>query len=116
MCERVIIEQCSPTLAGIKTANLFSCKCDDKNKLLNDIRNYNRNLSSKGVLMIPIKIDSSKALIYLYRPSKLEKDLTDKTALNLLKEHGYSDCNPNKCICRLINRFKNYEQFPHEVG
>ena len=66
--------------------------------------------------MIPIKIDSSKALIYLYRPSKLEKDLTDKTALNLLKEHGYSDCNPNKCICRLINRFKNYEQFPHEVG
>ncbi len=116
MCEQIIIEQCSPTLAGIKTANLFSCDCKNKQNLLNEIRAFNIKFSQKGLLMMPIRFFNDKALIYLYRPEKLKEDLNDKCALNLLKECGYDNADPNKCICELINRFKNYQQFPHEIG
>ena len=37
MSEEMLIQQCSPTLAGIKTANLFSCSYTDEEELKNCI-------------------------------------------------------------------------------
>lgn len=116
MSEQMIIEQCSPTLAGIKTANLFPCKYKDKLVLWNEIRRFNRTLSHKGVRMIPVKVSENFALIYLYRPSKLEKDLYHKTAEMLLRQLGYSEVCGEKCIAELIRRFRKNEAFPHEIG
>ena len=44
MSDEMIIEYCSPTLAGIKTGNLFTCNYDDKNQLMRDIRRVNEVL------------------------------------------------------------------------
>lgn len=47
MTEELIVKHCSPTLAGLKTANMFSCPCSDKEALLYEIRKINKCLESK---------------------------------------------------------------------
>lgn len=116
MCEQMIVAQCSPTLAGIKTANLFPCKYTDKQDLWDEIRGFNRTLSHKGVRMIPIKVNKDFALLYLYRPARLEMDLGHDIAAELLRQLGYSEASAGKCIAELIRRFREKEVFPHEVG
>lgn len=116
MSEQMIIEQCSPTLAGIKTANLFPCKYTDRQALWNEIREFNRALAHKGIRMVPVRVEENFALIYLYRPAKLEKDLDGELATDLLRQFGYSEVSTGKCIAELIRRFRNKAVFPHEVG
>ena len=116
MSEQLIIEQCAPTLAGIKTANLFSCRYTDKNNLCNQIKRFNQSLSYKGVRMIPVKIEKNFALIYLYRPTKLENDLQDAIATDILSKLGYSKSNSGKQLVELMQRLRKYEEFPHEIG
>lgn len=41
MSEEIFIRHCSPTLAGIKTANLFSCRFVDENEMRDSIRSLN---------------------------------------------------------------------------
>ena len=116
MSEQLIIEQCAPTLAGIKTANLFSCRYSDKQTLWAEIREFNRQLSCKGVRMIPVKAENGSALIYLYRPKKLEGDLKHEAACQLLQQFGYSYDYSGKCIAELTRRFQVGDSFPHEIG
>ena len=33
MSEEMVVEQCSPTMAGLKTGNLFSCPAEDAHTL-----------------------------------------------------------------------------------
>ncbi len=116
MSEQMIIEQCSPTLAGLKTANLFPCEYSSKQALFNDIRKFNRRLCHKGIRIVPVRTKGNLALIYLYRPSKLENDLKDKLASQMLISLGYSKTSVEKCVAELAQRLKNEESFPHEIG
>ncbi|MBR6403684.1 MAG: DUF3793 family protein [Eubacterium sp.] len=40
MSEENIVEYCAPTLAGIKTANLFSCAYHDRSEVLEDVKGF----------------------------------------------------------------------------
>ena len=116
MSELTIIEQCSPTLAGLKTANLFSCKYDCKKKLWEDIRCFNALLIHKGIRMIPLNAENNRALIYVFRPKKLESDISDRKSREILQKHGYDENRINSCIVKLIGRLKQNSEFPHEIG
>ena len=116
MSEEQIIMYCSPTLAGIKTGNLFRCRFSKKNELFNSIRSLNKKLAPKGVTIIPICLSEDCALVYVYRPSKLKKDLNCKEAAQLLAEYGYEVANTNCCVSRLCKRLCEQNDFPHEVG
>lgn len=41
MSEDLLIRHCSPTLAGIKTGNLFSCACPSRKDLTRDLGETN---------------------------------------------------------------------------
>lgn len=41
MPEEIMIQQCAPTLAGIKTGSLFSCPYETEQSLLEDVRRMN---------------------------------------------------------------------------
>lgn len=41
MSEEVFVHYCSPTLAGIKTANLFSCRFADEKEMRDSVRRLN---------------------------------------------------------------------------
>ena len=116
MSEEVLVRYCSPTLAGIKTANLFSCKIDCSKKLVKKIENINKILNPKGVYVYILKLFINRALIYVFRPSKLSEDLNGEKALTLLKENGYKGECLNDFIGCLAGRISANEEFPHEIG
>ena len=116
MSEEILIRQGAPTLAGIKTGSLFPCPCDDKEELLADIRHLNRLLVPKGLCLLPIRFLPRQALLYLYRPAELRRDLRDARAVQLLRQAGYADESCTRCVARLARRFRENGEFPHEVG
>ena len=119
MFEKNIVEFCAPTLAGIKTANLFTCTYDDKSDVVKDIRRFNGILAKKGVRILPVRYSNHRVLLYVFRESFLEKDLCDKNASDILKGFGYEVGNTNACICCLKKRLgacTDSNSFPHEIG
>ncbi len=113
--ETVVVEQGAPTLAGIKTGNLFpvkACYAD----LCPQLCRINKVLGAKGIRLIPLKTSGKQTLVYLYRPEKLEADLMSPDARNILAEKGYPIGSPNRCIAALVQHLKSDQSFPHEVG
>lgn len=116
MSEELIVEQCSPTLAGIKTGSLFTAPSGDGGNLKESIKHLNSVLVPRGIRVIPVKKLKNRVLIYLYRPEKLKNDLKDSVAENILSEKNYPTQSADLCVAELIKRFKNNSDFPHEVG
>ena len=116
MAEEILIRQDAPMLAGIKTGSLFPCPCEDREVLLADIRKLNRRLSPKGLCLLPIRFLAGQALLYLYRPAELRRDLRDAQASELLRQAGYGDESCARCVTRLACHFREGKEFPHEVG
>lgn len=116
MSEDYIIRNCAPTLAGLKTANMFTCPFESREALLDSVRQLNKRLSPKGLRVLPLRFSDSKALIYLYRPSMLRNDLSDATAIRLLREQGYDPANCQRCVVKLVQKLRQEEAFPHEIG
>ena len=116
MSEALLIRHCSPTLAGIKTGNLFSCDCPSRRELTGDLCRLNKKLVPKGVRILPLRVDKGRALIYAYRPSALEGDLADRRARGLLLKYGYTPENPDGCVVHLVHRLQGEGEFPHEIG
>ena len=80
MSEELVIRQAAPTLAGIKTGSLFPCPCEDKAALLAEIRAFNRRYQARGLCLLPLRFTKGKALLYLYRPAALQRDLDSDAA------------------------------------
>ena len=116
MPDELVIRHCAPTLASIKTANLFFCEYETLEELYASIRSLNRRLSDKGLRLLPLKCREGRALIYVYRPHRLYQDLNDNRANELLRACGYECCGTNHCIVRLIERLRGSDAFPHEIG
>lgn len=116
MSEEMIVKYCAPTLASIKTGNLFSCCFDSCEDMHSSVRALNRRLSRKGLRVLPLRYRDGKGLIYIYRPDRLQRDLRDETACRLLRCHGYACENANRCVARLRSRLCACDDFPHEIG
>ncbi len=116
MSDDLIIKHCSPTLAGLKTANLFSCVYSKRQEIIQFVQNFNCRFSSRGVKMLPLDFGKTRALIYVFRPSELKKDLSDTQAKNILKNMGYDSFDSRNCLNRLRRRVKACPEFPHEIG
>lgn len=116
MSEDQLIRHCAPTLAGLKTGSIFLCpyECDADLRL--SLRRINRRLGGKGLRALPLRASGQKALIYVYRPKRLSRDLADSTAAALLRQHGYDTASCGKCLVRLVQRLREQEDFPHEIG
>lgn len=116
MSEELLVRHCSPTLAGMKTGNLFNCTFSDHVEMRNCIRCWNRVLVKKGLRVLPLRYSESRALVYVYRPARLSQDLRCDMADKILLERGYDKCTPEQCIIELMKRLKKTEDFPHEIG
>ena len=70
-----MIEYCAPTLASLKTANLFNCRFYSETELNRQLAVWNEALGQKGIALLTLHREEKKALIYVYRKSRLEADL-----------------------------------------
>ncbi len=116
MSEEVIVNCCSPTLAGLKTGSLFSCSYKSRAELFASLRKYNLLLGCRGVRFFPLRLKNNKALIYVYRPSHLVCDLKNTETRCLLSELGYDADSCGSCLAVLMKRLCESEEFPHEIG
>lgn len=115
MLQQALVEHGAPTLAGIKTANLFSVK-NDRMDIDAEIRKLNGILTKKGLRLIPVRRTKEKTLVYLYRPDQLKKDLGSPDARRILAEKGYPCENSDCCVVALVKHLMSDEHFPHEIG
>lgn len=116
MSEDLIIKHCSPTLAGLKTGNLFSCTYTSVKDTEDFIKKLNRIFNPKGVNALPLKYGNGRVLIYVFRPSKLARDLSDEYTCLLLKNQGYHSLDVGSCVEMLRERVSSSSEFPHEIG
>ncbi len=114
--EQNIINHCAPTLAGIKSANLFTTKFFSKENFNLHIENWNNSLKEKGVTLKVLKYSGELALVYLYRLDMLEIELHQAKAHIILNKYGYKDLTALQSIERLSDRICSTEEFPHEIG
>ena len=54
MLESGLIEHCAPTLAGLKSANLFNYYFDLKRDVFKELREVNQKLNERGVYIEPL--------------------------------------------------------------
>jgi len=111
-----LVNQCSPTLAGIKTGSLFSYPLTEDSDLKAEIREINSVIGKKGLRMIPLRVSSKSALIYVWRHSRLNMDFQNESIRRLLAQFGYTSYIPEKCIRELIAKLNSQSDFPHEIG
>lgn len=136
MLESLVIEQCAPTLAGMKTGNLFSYFFDSKADAMREFEDINTKLNARGVVAEPLLWKESRVLVYVYRRSRLENDLKEKQVVEILERYGYAVSQKNdgsydnnelhsreksnsiceKCLDKLKTRLESCEGFPHEIG
>ena len=116
MSEMLLIEHCAPTLARIKTANLFSCTYSDTKTLIYFLIYWNKNLNPKGVYLRLMKAAGNRALIYVFRKSGLEEDLKDEQVNRYLKKLGYNTDSTEDVLNFLKKRICTQDDFPHEIG
>ena len=116
MIEKFMIAHCSPTLASIKTANLFGVKKDAIENINDEINLVNDKIAYKGVETIVLKEDDHRALVYVCRKDKLAEDLNKPGVSKFLKTYGYENNQVEYAIERLKNRIKESDEFPHEIG
>lgn len=116
MSDDYLVRHCAPTLAGIKTGNIFTCPYESKEALMQSVRLINKRLVSKGLRILPLRMSDKKALIYLFRPKNLWADLSDTVAAEILRQQGYDTTSCERCVVQLIQRLRQQRDFPHEIG
>ena len=116
MSEYQIIRFCAPTLAGLKTASLFCCDAPDEQSCSDSCATGTPSLA-RSLRMLPLRIWNGRALIYLYRPKALARDLACEDAACLLNGSGYDGTEPSGCLRCLMDRLQcQKDGFPHEIG
>lgn len=115
MLEERIIRHCAPTLAGIKTANMFNYGFECIDKMHEELQEVNNKLNEKGVFAEILRTGKEKALIYVYRKKRLESDFQKEGVSEMLLNCGYCNSEVKDCLGCLRNRLFE-EDFPHEIG
>jgi len=95
---------------------LFAGSFPSREQLEKTVEEWNGRLSPKGLRVLVLRASGKRALIYVFRPRRLERDLSDDRAACLLRERGYPDLRVGPCLHRLMERFQEGGEFPHEVG
>lgn len=114
--EKNLIRHCSPTLASLKTASLFTVEFACRTELNDVLREWNKRLYDKGVAMLALSETDSRALIYVFRKNRLRRDLCCPKIKRFLKNNGYGGTNIGAALSTLRTHLTEFGDFPHEIG
>lgn len=115
--EKALVEQCAPTLAGVKPANLF--RIGGSLELIRRlIVLWDQKLRKKGIRVISLKEcrRTSACMVYVYREEWLERILKDAHNLAFLERMGYQTEAGIGMLALLSHRFCLEQDYPHEIG
>ncbi len=97
--EQYLIDNCSPTLASLKTANLFNYRYSSTDELNKAVERWNKELSGKGITVTFLRKRENTALIYVYRAKRLAKDLSRPGVERFYEMSlGYENTDIERCL------------------
>lgn len=114
MLEHKLITYAAPTLAGLKCANLFTYKKNNRD-LNEQIDSWSKVLNRKNIYIEILAENDKKALIYVYINHMVFKEINNTQKRNFLKDLGYDTLNLKQSISHLKERI-SFDCFPHEIG
>ncbi len=106
----------APTLAGIKTGNLFAVPQKFDQSLRDSITEFNSKAIKKNLRLVPIKAQTERTLLYVYRPRFLDNDFKCEKCRCFLKDLGYPVPETSACVKEYISRLSESSEFLHEIG
>ncbi|QAT42138.1 DUF3793 family protein [Aminipila luticellarii] len=119
MLEKLIIENCAPTLANLKTGEIVNYRFQDPEQAKKEVEWLNKKLDIKGVRIEILAEREKSFLLYVYRRNRLACDLSCPIAKKLLKKQGYLSDDVEASIRQLHRRIggeNSTDEFPHEIG
>ena len=139
--ERKLVHHCSPTLAGLKPANLFVCReglatdgevgdgsaglAPESCAFSHELALCRKKLEPCGVRIEVLARRKTGLLLYVYRPTMLRNSLAQPKVAHYLRREGYDPTNLSDCITKLHRRICGTDlaatlsgscAFPHEIG
>ena len=116
--EKMLVEQCAPTLAGVKPANLFRFGGTDPETICALAADWDRRLTPKGLRVTVLKEcrKTRACMIYVYREERLGRVLSDAENLAFLDRMGYRTEDGIGMLDLLSRRFCLEQDYPHEIG
>lgn len=117
--EQLLVEHCSPTLAGAKPANIFFYRADSAAELCGKVSFWNRELTRLGLRVRIMKgcRKTGQYLVYIYRENWLSGILSDEKIRDFLREMDYDTENgAGEILRQLARRLCLCSDFPHELG
>ncbi len=117
--EKALVYHCSPTLCGLKPANLLSLSKDEYPHLPQLAAAYARLLEDKGIRLTILCSCSCRWLLLVYHQSMLAAQLKQPAVVRLLAQAGYPVDAPfslEQLLRCLSCRLRQSEGFPHEIG
>lgn len=117
--EAVLVEQCAPTLAGIKPASLFRCQTGGPEAVRRAAAHWGRELAPFGIAIRVLKTcpQTGACLICLYRAGWLRRILAEPSHRAFLQRLGYrTDRGCGGLLEQLSDRLCLERAFPHEIG
>lgn len=116
MLETELVTYCSPTLANLKTANLFCYRYQDSRVFLKSLSRLRQMLRKKGVEIRLLSQGDARALIYVFRPQRLKQDFQNDRVRRCLREFGYDAGRIERAVSQLSRKIRSNDTFPHEIG
>lgn len=116
--EKMLVEQCAPTLAGVKPANLFRFGGMELETIHRFVSEWDRCLTPKGIRVVILKEcrKTSACMIYVYREAWLSRILEDADNRAFLERMGYRTKDGIGMLKLLSKRFCLEQDYPHEIG
>ena len=116
MLDKHLVAHCSPTLAGLKSANIFNYSFKSIKLLEQQLALLRADLRPKGVSLRVLRRSGKRALIYVYRSARVQKELQRRGVLDFLSNYGYETDRLEHCLQYLSVRISSHLEFPHEIG
>lgn len=116
MLEQKVIEQCAPTLAGMKIASIFHYTFPSVQDMYDEVACLNQKLNPCDVWLRIMSVQGTRAFIYVYRRQKLFSYLAEKQVADFLADCGYTTASAEDCLEEFQRRFSSEGDFPHEMG
>lgn len=113
--DQILVEQCAPTLAGLKPASLFSCKAPAAQVLAR----WRPQLGALGLSLLLLHKNprTGACLFYVFHRQWVWRNLQHRRSLALLGRAGYP---PAHCLGPLLAQLRRRlgpgGDFPHEIG
>ena len=116
MVEERIVEQCAPTLAGIKCGSLFRTRSDIA-EIASEGELMNRRLNPLGVMVTTFRPSGCGTLVYVYQKDLLSLiSEKDNRSIRLLSDLGYDISSTDGLLRCLGMRIEEEGCVPHEIG